>query len=171
MMQARRIVAGGGLLLAAGVALGGCAGPQRQALGRLQSQVGFLDERVSQLERGSGAALPAWTGAAPTAGGGEAAAPSAPPSSPSPRAPGRIAMGKPSTRQVQQALKNAGFYQGSVDGKSGPITKQAVREFQRVHGLKEDGVVGRQTWVKLNAYTELSAVSGALESSPAEPPK
>ncbi|MBI3021021.1 MAG: peptidoglycan-binding protein, partial [Candidatus Omnitrophica bacterium] len=37
---------------------------------------------------------------------------------------------------------------------------EAIREFQRVHGLNEDGVVGKQTWAKLSAYEDLSASSG-----------
>lgn len=64
---------------------------------------------------------------------------------------------KGSAREIQQALKNAGFYQGAVDGKLGPQTRSAVREFQRVHGLKDDGVVGKQTWTKLRAYLDVSA--------------
>ncbi len=65
--------------------------------------------------------------------------------------------GTASTREIQQALKSAGFYQGAVDGKMGPKTRQAVREFQRVHGLKDDGKVGKQTWAKLAAYVNMAA--------------
>ncbi|MBI4341198.1 MAG: peptidoglycan-binding protein [Candidatus Omnitrophica bacterium] len=71
------------------------------------------------------------------------------------------ASSKPSTREIQQALKDAGFYQGSVDGKMGPLTRQAVEEFQRVNGLTPDGVVGRQTWAKLKQYAGLSGSGDA----------
>jgi murein L,D-transpeptidase YcbB/YkuD len=53
---------------------------------------------------------------------------------------------------IQRALKNAGYYQGNVDGKVGPATKDAVKAFQSDNGLTSDGVVGRQTWEKLKAY-------------------
>ena len=76
---------------------------------------------------------------------------------------------KPSTRDIQQALKNSGFYQGSIDGKMGPLTRDAIREFQRVHGLKDDGVVGKQTWTQLSTYANLSSSGG--EPSAAEPLK
>ncbi len=56
---------------------------------------------------------------------------------------------QPSVRDIQRALKQAGFYQGNLDGKVGPLTKEAIVEFQRANGLKLDGVVGRQTWSKL----------------------
>jgi peptidoglycan hydrolase-like protein with peptidoglycan-binding domain len=58
----------------------------------------------------------------------------------------------PSVRQVQAALKSAGFYQGEVDGKMGPMTKGAIREFQRVNGLEVDGVMGIGTWRLLRKH-------------------
>ena len=53
---------------------------------------------------------------------------------------------------VQRALKNAGYYQGELDGKIGAGTKQAIRDFQRDQGLKADGVCGRQTWARLKSF-------------------
>lgn len=50
-----------------------------------------------------------------------------------------------SNRQIQVALKTAGFYQGPVDGKIGPQTREAVRAFQRSRGLTPDGKVGIKT--------------------------
>lgn len=151
--QARGIV-----MAAAAVFLGGCAGGQSgQAMKRLQSHVGLLDERVSQLERtGGGWQADGSAAAAPVDVTGATAiiAPAA--SKPVKTAASAAPSGKASTRDVQQALKNAGFYQGSVDGKSGPMTKEAIREFQRVHGLKDDGVVGKQTWAKLSQYANLT---------------
>jgi len=46
---------------------------------------------------------------------------------------------------IQLALKNAGFYNGTIDGKIGKNTKKAIREFQKTNGLKADGVVGPKT--------------------------
>ncbi|HXV28383.1 MAG TPA: peptidoglycan-binding protein [bacterium] len=57
-------------------------------------------------------------------------------------------------RNIQQALKNAGYYQGSIDGKVGSQTRGAIQAFQRDNGLGTDGVVGRQTWSKLKVYLE-----------------
>jgi peptidoglycan hydrolase-like protein with peptidoglycan-binding domain len=57
-------------------------------------------------------------------------------------------------QQIQTALKKAGFYGGEVDGKVGPKTKDAVKEFQKANGLKVDGKVGAQTWSKLQKYLE-----------------
>ncbi len=55
-------------------------------------------------------------------------------------------------RQIQTALKNAGFGPGSIDGKIGPKTKKAVKDFQAANGLTADGKVGRKTWTKLSKY-------------------
>lgn len=57
-----------------------------------------------------------------------------------------------SANQVQLALKNAGFYQGPVDGKIGTKTKEGIKAFQKANNLSADGVVGRGTWVKLKNY-------------------
>jgi hypothetical protein len=46
---------------------------------------------------------------------------------------------------VQVALKRHGYYKGSIDGIAGPLTKRAIRDFQRSKGLEPDGVVGRRT--------------------------
>jgi peptidoglycan hydrolase-like protein with peptidoglycan-binding domain len=61
-------------------------------------------------------------------------------------------VGKLSSKQVQTALKNAGYYQGAIDGKVGPKTKAAIKEFQKANGLKADGVVGKKTSAALNQY-------------------
>jgi len=54
--------------------------------------------------------------------------------------------------QIQQALKNAGYYRGNLDGKIGPQTRSAIEAFQSDQGLTVDGIVGRNTWSKLKAY-------------------
>jgi peptidoglycan hydrolase-like protein with peptidoglycan-binding domain len=61
--------------------------------------------------------------------------------------------------EVQKALKNAGVYDGKVDGKIGSRTKTAVVEFQRQHSLKADGVIGQKTWSVLKTYLEPAASS------------
>jgi len=48
-------------------------------------------------------------------------------------------------KEIQTALKNAGYYSGSIDGKIGNQTKKAIREFQSANGLKADGIIGPKT--------------------------
>lgn len=57
-----------------------------------------------------------------------------------------------SAKQIQQALRNAGFYKGAIDGKIGPKTKEAIKAFQKANNLKPDGLVGKRTAKKLNNY-------------------
>jgi len=57
-----------------------------------------------------------------------------------------------SGRDVQRALQSAGYYDGSIDGKVGKKTKQAIRDFQLANELTSDGVVGRKTWDMLKTY-------------------
>ena len=57
-------------------------------------------------------------------------------------------------KEIQAALKNAGFDPGTLDGKMGPRTQQAAKEFQRAKGLKVDGKVGPKTWSELKKYAE-----------------
>lgn len=58
----------------------------------------------------------------------------------------------PDNMSIQRALKNAGFYQGEVDGKIGPKSKAAIMGFQRKNGLADDGKVGPKTWSLLKVY-------------------
>jgi len=158
------------MMVGAVLVLSGCAGRQtRQELARLQSQVGLLDERISQLERtGVSSASSASFGETAPEGWtsmGATATPKSASSTAGTVTVGSASLPKPSTRQIQQALKNAGFYQGVVDGKMGPLTREAVKEFQRVNGLAPDGVAGRQTWSKLRAYAELSSSGGEANAS------
>jgi D-alanyl-D-alanine carboxypeptidase len=50
---------------------------------------------------------------------------------------------------VQQILKKKGYYKGEIDGINGPKTRMAVSEFQQQNKLKVDGIVGPNTWKKL----------------------
>jgi len=56
--------------------------------------------------------------------------------------------------EIQEALRNAGYYNGPVDGKIGSGSVDAIRRFQADHGLGVDGVVGRNTWSKLKVYSD-----------------
>lgn len=59
---------------------------------------------------------------------------------------------KPTSIEIQTALKNAGYYAGVVDGKIGPISKKAIIEFQKASGLQADGKVGPKTWAALSKH-------------------
>ena len=48
-------------------------------------------------------------------------------------------------KQLQQRLKDLGYYSGDVDGQYGTGTQTEVTAFQAQHGLKADGVAGEQT--------------------------
>jgi len=50
---------------------------------------------------------------------------------------------------VQARLNNLGFDCGAVDGENGPMTREAVRAFQKMHGLVPDGIAGPITKAKL----------------------
>mgnify|MGYP000238758157 CR=1 FL=1 len=47
--------------------------------------------------------------------------------------------------QIQQKLKDMGYYQGNVDGMYGYQTMNAVKEFQSDNSLSVDGIAGTQT--------------------------
>ncbi len=152
--------------------LAGCAGGRRaQEFQRLQSQVGLLDQRVGQLERmgqfpgpelGIAVVAPAY--GADTGSGGYTATEAATTKPAPARSSSSGQSMRGSTHDIQQALKNAGFYQGAIDGKMGPITREAIKEFQRLHGLTDDGVAGKQTWAKLRPYLDGSGGDGSPES-------
>lgn len=46
---------------------------------------------------------------------------------------------------AQARLANLGFYAGKVDGKAGPLTREAVTEFQKLKGIKETGELDKST--------------------------
>jgi DNA-directed RNA polymerase alpha subunit len=57
-------------------------------------------------------------------------------------------------KEIQTCLKNAGFYDGNVDGVKGKQTKKAVKDFQKANGITADGVVGKKTWELLSKYSQ-----------------
>jgi len=65
-----------------------------------------------------------------------------------------VAASKPvkTARDIQRALKNAGYYTGPIDGKLGPKSRKAIKEFQSDNGLKVDGVAGKKTKAALGTY-------------------
>jgi len=59
---------------------------------------------------------------------------------------------RPSIKQIQISLINAGYEIGAIDGKMGRRTKEAIRSFQKANNLNPDGRVGKKTWTILKEY-------------------
>jgi peptidoglycan hydrolase-like protein with peptidoglycan-binding domain len=72
----------------------------------------------------------------------------------------------PTLKEIQTALKNAGYYTGAIDGKIGPKSTKAIEAFQNDNGLTVDGKVGSKTWNKLRAYLN-KATEPAAENTQA----
>lgn len=70
-------------------------------------------------------------------------------------------------RQIQQRLKNWGYYKGSVDGVFGAETYRAVVNFQKKNGLKVDGKVGTQTRraIGITTSTPVSAYDSVVKAA------
>lgn len=151
-----------------------------QDLQRLQSQVALADERITQLERVSTrtpmAVVPAQTstsgtvqiadttqtsGAAQESSSDESSQEGAaeePKQTQQPVHTERTrVVHRPTTSDIQRALHNAGHFKSAVDGNMGPVTREAIREFQRMSGLQVDGIVGNKTWSQLNAHIDILA--------------
>jgi len=54
-------------------------------------------------------------------------------------------------RRAQKRLTLAGYDTGGVDGVYGSKTATAVKRLQRESGLTEDGIVGPQTWKRIDS--------------------
>lgn len=66
-------------------------------------------------------------------------------------------------KTLQQRLKDLGYYTGSVDGKFGAGTAEAVKAFQRAHNLTADGKAGKNTQTAL--YSSSAKKASATSSS------
>lgn len=53
--------------------------------------------------------------------------------------------GDETVKGIQRDLKKLGYFNGPVNGKYGPMTKNAVRKFQQENGLTVDGKYGKMT--------------------------
>ena len=58
----------------------------------------------------------------------------------------------PKAKQIQSALKNAGYNPGAIDGNMGKQTRDAIKAFQKANHLKADGFVGKRTWKLLRKH-------------------
>ena len=63
-----------------------------------------------------------------------------------------VVNGDINVKVVQQALKNAGFNPGRIDGQYGSRTEEAIKKFQKAMGLKPDGRIGFKTLKELEDF-------------------
>lgn len=68
-------------------------------------------------------------------------------------------------RQVQQKLRQWGYYDGEVDGVFGRETYDAVIRFQKKNGLKADGVAGSATLAAMGVASSGSKAVAASVSA------
>ena len=69
--------------------------------------------------------------------------------------PARVPIGQKSPtrdryREIQQALVDAGYFNGTIDGLWGKDSVQALRDFQSAQGLEPTGKIDAQTLIRLN---------------------
>jgi DNA invertase Pin-like site-specific DNA recombinase len=69
-------------------------------------------------------------------------------------------------REVQRRLKRAGARPGPVDGLFGPLTRAAVKRFQRRHEIAQTGIVGRRTLALLRGRSDRSRVDDRRSGLP-----
>ncbi|HCC04628.1 MAG TPA: spore cortex-lytic enzyme, partial [Clostridiales bacterium] len=68
-------------------------------------------------------------------------------------------------KQIQQKLKNWGYYNGAVDGIYGSKTLEAVKYFQRKNGLTVDGIAGDKTLAALGIRGTSNSSSSSSNSN------
>jgi peptidoglycan hydrolase-like protein with peptidoglycan-binding domain len=61
------------------------------------------------------------------------------------------------TQIIQQELRVLGYFNGEPDGILGPVTEEALREFQTAAGITADGEYGPETYIALADALEADA--------------
>ena len=132
-----------------GLSLAGCATARKQNTGMeiqglrnqvslLETQIQAKDEEINNLKE----ALNKASVEKETAGNKNFAK----------RGVASIPKSRPNAKHIQQALVNAGYNPGPVDGHKGKQTKDAIEAFQKANNLQVDGKVGKKTWSLLREY-------------------
>lgn len=62
-------------------------------------------------------------------------------------------------KEVQTGLQALGLYDGSIDGKIGPASREAVKELQKIAGKTQDGVVDYEFRQLLAGYKNIANAS------------
>lgn len=77
----------------------------------------------------------------------------------------------PRVALVQSILNEIAGARVAVDGKFGPKTETAIRDFQKNQGLTVDGAVGPKTWKRLVAKTTRYVITFHREKPPKDKPE
>lgn len=83
---------------------------------------------------------------------------------------GYVTGGSAPVRQLQRLLVRAGYAPGPIDGRYGPLTESAVRDFQKGQGLRVDGITGPQTFARLRPITRVH-VAPRVHAGPGASPR
>ena len=75
----------------------------------------------------------------------------------------------PDTMALQQALKDKGFDPGPADGKMGPRTRAAMRDFQKKEGLNATGRWDQETGNRLGVQMSRATPSDTMSTPSASP--
>jgi peptidoglycan hydrolase-like protein with peptidoglycan-binding domain len=59
---------------------------------------------------------------------------------------------------IQVILWDLGYGPGPIDCQYGPLSKEALRDYQSAHGLKADGVAGPKTWLSLRSQLVVGTI-------------
>ena len=70
--------------------------------------------------------------------------------------------------QVQKDLQLLGYYHGKITGALDEDTQEAIKAFQKDHGLKVDGIPGRKTRKALKKALKQKALKA--QAQPAQKP-
>lgn len=97
-----------------------------------------------------------------------AAEPAAKAEGPTEKKPAMTA-GSEQTRKVQEALKAKNYDPGPIDGRMGPKTRGALKDFQQASGLKTTGQLDSQTAEKLGLERTAAPAKAEKEAKSKEP--
>ncbi|MDQ6436859.1 peptidoglycan-binding domain-containing protein [Mesorhizobium sp. LHD-90] len=88
-----------------------------------------------------------------------------------PAAPKPAAVSDPATAQVQGVLKELGFYDGTVDGLSGPATARAIDAYRAKVGLTGESGIDEELLVQLGIEPTTAGIRPSPAPRPAAEPK
>lgn len=80
-----------------------------------------------------------------------------------PDAPAELYTLKNPVEQAQELLKELGFYEGGLDGVSGPDLKASIKSYQKFHRLKQTGKVSRELLSHLENIGRVRALIKRLD--------
>ncbi len=74
-------------------------------------------------------------------------------------------------KALQERLTASGFDTGGADGKFGPKTERALKQYQRAQGLEVDGVAGRKTYDSFDGVKSDGKTDGTTSVNADKPVK